>query len=163
MSQSQGIEVRRVSRRTIASGAAWAVPVIAVGAAAPHASASGTPCVPSFIVDIDKSFKCCDGGRLKNMKLVIDIVDENNCLATGTAICITDIRLGNGQPIGTLSPTPPICGAVDGEVTVYLLNVQSCTVNLDVYYTVAGDGTVRKTALKSGNIPSGNSDAACVP
>jgi hypothetical protein len=41
MSQSQGIEARRLSRRTIATGAAWAVPVIAVGAAAPLAAASG--------------------------------------------------------------------------------------------------------------------------
>lgn len=32
-----------VSRRTIAKGAAWAVPVIAVGAAAPLAAASGPP------------------------------------------------------------------------------------------------------------------------
>ncbi len=47
MSQSQGIGVRP-SRRTIAKGAAWAVPVIAVGAAAPHASASPLDCVPDL-------------------------------------------------------------------------------------------------------------------
>ncbi len=44
MSQSQGSEVRP-SRRTIARGAAWAVPVIAVSAAAPALAASGGPLV----------------------------------------------------------------------------------------------------------------------
>ena len=66
MSQSQGIEVRRPSRRTIATGAAWAVPVIAVGAAAPLASASPT-CVPEFEVVPEESFKCCNTA-IKNMK-----------------------------------------------------------------------------------------------
>ncbi len=51
MTRSQGIEVRRPSRRTVASGAAWAVPVIAVGAAAPAMAASPPDCVPVFTVD----------------------------------------------------------------------------------------------------------------
>ena len=60
MSQLQGIEVRRPSRRTIATGAAWAVPVIAVGAAAPAMAASPN-CVPEFSVVPEESFKCCNG------------------------------------------------------------------------------------------------------
>ena len=44
MSLSQGSEMRP-SRRTIARGVAWAVPVIAVSAAAPAMAASGGPIV----------------------------------------------------------------------------------------------------------------------
>jgi hypothetical protein len=51
MSQSQGTEARRPSRRAIAAGAAWAVPVIAVGAAAPALAASHDPCVPTTNFD----------------------------------------------------------------------------------------------------------------
>jgi hypothetical protein len=56
MSQSQGIEVRRPSRRTIASGAAWAVPVIAVGAAAPLAAASTNE--PPVVFELDPLLSC---------------------------------------------------------------------------------------------------------
>jgi hypothetical protein len=37
-----------VSRRTVASGAVWAVPTIAVGAAAPAVAASACPTIPTF-------------------------------------------------------------------------------------------------------------------
>lgn len=40
-----------VSRRTIAKGAAWSVPVVAVGAAAPAASASTTNDIGAFSLD----------------------------------------------------------------------------------------------------------------
>ncbi|WP_148043399.1 hypothetical protein [Flexivirga caeni] len=39
----------RPSRRTIAKGAAWAAPVVAIGAAAPAASASTTPPPPKAV------------------------------------------------------------------------------------------------------------------
>ena len=55
MSQSQGIGVR-LSRRTIATGAAWAVPVIAVGAAAPAMATS--PNEPPVVVELDPDLSC---------------------------------------------------------------------------------------------------------
>lgn len=41
-------ESGRPSRRAIARGAAWSVPIIAVGAAAPAMAASGCPSLPAF-------------------------------------------------------------------------------------------------------------------
>lgn len=164
MSQSQGIEVRRPSRRTIATGAAWAVPVLAVGAAAPMAAASNTPCEPTFTVDLEGSFKCCDGGSKKNMKLKVKVTDTNDCLEDGSdVVCVSDVKLGNGQKIGqVVFEGGKKCVGVGGTFTVYLLDVNSCTVNLLVDFSINGGGT-QTVPLQSGNISSGNSAAACVP
>jgi hypothetical protein len=51
------------TRRTIATGAAWAVPLIAIGAAAPAASASTSP--PPVIVQVD-GLGCKEPGRSVN-------------------------------------------------------------------------------------------------
>ena len=165
MSQSQGIEVRRPSRRAIATGAAWAVPVIAVGAAAPLAAASVTPCVPEFVTT-QGSFKCCNGGPKKNMKLVIKINDANNCLNDGQDIvCVTKVELANGQPIGQVvfgGGGNSACTPVGGTFTVYLLDTSSCTVNINLTYSVNG-GPAQVAALKSDNIPSGNTTGDCEP
>jgi hypothetical protein len=158
MSRSQGIEVRRVSRRTIAKGAAWSVPVVAVGAAAPFAAASPTNCVPEFQVNPNGSFKCCNGS-IKNMKLRIDLVDANNCLNPTDQVCVLDVQLANKQPIGAVVFVPgggQAC-VTEGSSTfdVYLLNTQSCTVNLVIIYSVNG-GPSQVVALKSDNLPGGN-------
>ncbi len=78
MSQTQGIEVRRPSRRTIASGAAWAVPVIAVGAAAPVASASGNVPPPPPVINFagacantGATQKGCGGDKTLQVPLTI--------------------------------------------------------------------------------------------
>ena len=161
MSQLQGIEARRLSRRTIATGAAWAVPVIAVGAAAPAMAASPPTCVPQFTT-AQGSFKCCNG-TVKNMKLVIKVTDANNCLDDNSAsVCINDIQLGNGQDRGQLVFEGSHCAAVNGTITVYLLGTHSCTVNLLVTYTLNG-GSAQVATLQSDNIPSGNTDQACMP
>jgi hypothetical protein len=161
MSQSQGIEVQRPSRRTIAKGAAWAVPVIAIGASAPAFAASGGICIPEFAVQ-PGSFKCCNTA-VKNMKLVLKVVPTNDCALTGTdVICITDIQLSNGQPIGQLVWDGSQCATTSGTFTVYLLDTQSCTVNLDVYFTI-NDGPVQISQIKSANIPSGNTAGDCQP
>ena len=160
MSQSQGIEVRRPSRRTIATGAAWAVPVIAVGAAAPHAAASNNVCTPVFEIVPEDSFKCCNGGNVKNMKVTITVTDVNNCVAAGQSICIVDVTLGNGQDNGTLVFVPggkdSICVAENATFTVYLQDTDSCTVNLLVSYQIGGTGPVLTTPLQSTNVPGGN-------
>lgn len=164
MSQSQGIGVRRPSRRTIATGAAWAVPVIAVGATAPLAAASQN-CVPDFQVDLEGSFKCCDGSTTdngkKNMKLRLKVVDLNNCLSATDTVCITNVELANGQPIEQVVFEGGQCAAENGFITVYLLNTQSCTVNLLISFTAGlNSGSV---VIKSGNISSGNVTGDCQP
>lgn len=40
----------QLPRRTVAKGSAWALPVLAVASAAPHASASPAPCAPNLSV-----------------------------------------------------------------------------------------------------------------
>lgn len=167
MSQSQGIEVRP-SRRTIAKGVAWAAPVIAVGAAAPAFAASPNDCVPQFST-IEGSFKCCNGNVVdvngeKNMKLVIKVTDVNGCLVDGvSSVCIQDIQLANGQSRGDLVfQDGDQCTVEGGTITAYLLGTHSCTVNLEIYYTIDG-GDVRMAVLQSDNIPSGNTSGDCQP
>ncbi len=161
MTRSQGTEVRRPSRRTVASGAAWAVPVIAVGAAAPAMAASPPTCVPTFTV-ADGSFKCCNG-KVKNMKVVLKVTDANNCIDDGKdAVCITDVQLGNGQDRGKLVfEGGKNCTTVGGTITVYLLGTDSCTANLIITYTVGG-GAPQVIEVKSSSI-RGNDDDACKP
>lgn len=161
MSQLQGIEVRRPSRRTIATGAAWAVPVIAVGAAAPAMASSPNECFPEFTVQ-PGSFKCCNG-RVKNMKLVVQVTDVNGCLEAGSdTICVSDVSLGNNQDIGEVVFEGSQCVTEGGTFTVFLLDTDSCTVNLLVTFSING-GDAQVAELKSDNIPSGNSDGDCVP
>jgi hypothetical protein len=93
MSQSQGIEVRRVSRRTIAAGAAWAVPVIAVGAAAP-AMASSVNEPPVFELDPEASCKY-PGQSFGQFNYGYNLVFNVTAPTTGT-LCITDITVPNG-------------------------------------------------------------------
>lgn len=130
------------------------------------AAASNTGCEPTFTVDLEGSFKCCDGGKKKNMKLKVKVTDANNCLDDSTAsVCVTDVKLANGQPIGDVvfeGGASSDCVSVGGSFEVYLLDVQSCTVNLVVEFSLNGGGT-QTVPLQSGNIPSGNSDAQCVP
>ncbi len=168
MTRSQGTEVRRPSRRTVASGAAWAVPVIAVGAAAPAMAASPPDCLPTITL-APGSFKCCDGKTTingkKNMKLVFAVTDRAGCLDADTTVCNTDVVLANNQPIGRKVGLNQ-CTGVPGTITVYLLDVQSCTVNLIVSYTVndgADVGDVQTLEIKSENISSGNESGDCAP
>ncbi len=161
MSQSQGIEVRP-SRRTIAKGAAWAVPVIAIGAAAPAMAGSGNTCVPQFSL-APGSFKCCNTS-VKNMKLVIKVTDVSGCLVDGvSSVCIDDIQLANRQSRGRLVFEGGNQCTTDGNtITAYLLGTHSCTVNLVVFYSIDG-GTEQIAELQSENIPSGNTAGDCLP
>lgn len=146
-----------VSRRRVVAGAAWSVPAVVVASAAPAVAAS--PCEVEFETTQD-SAKCCNG-NVKNMKVVFRVTDVNNCVGATDEICITDVQLGNGQDRGTLVNTSP-CTVAGGTITVYLLDTDSCTVNLIVSYTING-GDTQTADVKSDNIPSGNSDADCCP
>ena len=148
---------KTISRRRVVAGAAWSVPAVMVASAAPAVAAS--PCEVQFTV-AQGSNKCCNGA-VKNMKVVFQVTDVNNCVGATDQICITDVQLGNGQSRGTLVNQNP-CTTDGGTITVYLLDTDSCTVNLVVTYTISG-GAPQTTEVKSDNIPSGNSDADCCP
>lgn len=162
MSQSQGIEVRRPSRRTVATGAAWAVPVIAVGASAPAMAASPNQCVPEFSVVPEGSFKCCNTST-KNMKLRVLVTDVSQCLESDAAVCIEDVSVATpNDTIGDVVFQGGQCTTEGGIITIFLLDVSNCSVNLLVTFSV-DDGPSQVAALKSGNIPSGNTTGDCVP
>ncbi|KAB7744827.1 hypothetical protein GA707_09650 [Nostocoides sp. F2B08] len=97
------------------------------------------------------------------MKLVIDITDTGNCVGATTEICIDNVTLGNNGTISDVVFDGDQCTTEGGSVTVYLLDVSNCTVNLLVFYSVGGVPAAAPVPLQSGNIPSGNTDAACQP
>ena len=159
MSQLQGIEVRRPSRRTIATGAAWAVPVIAVGAAAPAMASSPNECVPEFTIVPEESFKCCDGGSKKNMKVTFTVTDTSGCVGeNGGTVTVYTVALGTGLGTSITVNETVVSG---GQVTVFFNEIQSCPANLIVTYSV-GTGGTQEAVLKSDNIPSGNDTGDCV-
>ena len=88
MSQSQGIGVGP-SRRTVAKGAAWAVPVIAVSAAAPALASSG-----GIIVDFRPDLSCKYPGQSTNFtwgyKLVFNVT-----VSEASTFCFTDATAPN--------------------------------------------------------------------
>ena len=148
----------KISRRRVVAGAAWSVPAVMVAGAAPAVAAS--PCEVQFETT-QESRKCCNG-PVKNMKVVLRATDINNCVGNTQQICVTDVKLANNQPIGSVVTTGA-CGLEGDDLTVYLLNTQSCTVNLLVFYSIDGVPVAQPAAVKSDNISSGNTDGACCP
>jgi hypothetical protein len=145
-----------ITRRTIAKGAAWALPVVAVGAAAPALAAS-PPEDPCSLVLLPGSFKCCANGPDKTMYLNLQIGQNGSCTSTDVA-CIVDVQLSNGQPIGlkTIDGVPldgqtSACVAVGQPFTVLLQDVQSCAADL-LFIDDQGNTKI----VKSGNIPGGD-------
>lgn len=145
------------TRRTIAVGAAWAVPVIAVGAAVPAMAASPL-CVPNITIVPSGSFKCCDGGKDKNMKVTLLVTDANGCLASGGGSALfTRLALGNGQAEAEINRTV----SDGGLITVFLKDIQSCGEKIDVFFQI-GNRDPQSVTLSSDNIPSGNDTGDCV-
>ena len=93
MSHAQGPDVRRPSRRTIAAGAAWAVPVVVVGAAAPFAAAS-TNNPPVFELDPEASCKY-PGNSFPQFNHGYNLVFNVTAPTTGV-LCINEILVPNG-------------------------------------------------------------------
>lgn len=146
------------TRRTVAQGAAWAVPVIAIGAATPAMAASPLDCVPNFTIIPGDSFKCCDGGPDKNMKVAFQITDVNGCIASGGgALLVSRLALGNGQAFVDLNVTVEDGGVVIG----FLREIQSCTDKIKVTFQI-GTRDPQTVTLSSDNIPSGNDTGDCV-
>jgi len=146
-------------RRVVAAGAAWAVPVIAVGAPVPAFAASEPgPC--EFSIE-PGSFKCCANGPDKTMYLVLTLGTIGSC-GGAEEICIADVLLSNGQNItlktvdGVDLATQPVCVTPGVTFVVLLQGVQSCAADL-VFVDVNGNSRI----VKSGNIPGGD-ETECV-
>ena len=158
-----------VTRRTVAKGAAWAVPVVAVGAAAPAMAAS--QCTPDVQIVMEGSYKCC-GSEPWDMQLVLQFTDSDICtVPAGTRWCIDQIQLGTGSnPIVWVGE---FCGEVNGLPIgpVTICDTPDCTVNLIArIYPQSPPGTTTTplyelVAIKSDNIPqeglSQGTDCGC--
>lgn len=104
MSDSEGIEMRRPSRRTIASGAAWAVPVIAVGAAASAMAAS-----PGLIFEQNPGESCkFPGQSVPNFPFAYDVAFDVTSSLPGT-LCIDSVTAPGSIDVTVIDvlPSPP--------------------------------------------------------
>ena len=147
-----------ITRRQVAKGAAWAAPVIVIGAAAPLATASPEPC--QFTV-LPGSFKCCADGPNKTMYLNLQLGTIGDCGGVQT-VCIADVLLSNGQPIGFKTvdgvdlASSPVCVTPGVPFVVLLQDVKSCAADL-LFVDTEGNSRI----VKSGNIPGGD-ETECV-
>jgi hypothetical protein len=82
----------RITRRTVAKGAAWTDPVVVIGATAPAAAAS--LCIPDVQIIDEGSHKCCRG-QPKDMQLVLQFTDSD--CPVGTRCHIDQIQLGSNH------------------------------------------------------------------
>lgn len=148
---------KTLSRRSITKGAAWAVPVIATGAAAPAMAASN----PCQLTILPGSFKCCADGPNKTMYLNLQLGVSGGCGGVQT-VCIADVLLSNGQDIGVKTvdgvdlASSPVCVTPGVPFTVLLQQVHSCAADL-LFVDTEGNSRI----VKSGNIPGGD-ETECV-
>lgn len=149
-----------LTRRQVATGAAWAVPGIAVGLAAPALAAS-PPDDPCQLTVLPGSFKCCANGPDKTMYLLLQVGYTGVC-NDGQPVCILDVRLSNGQSIDTKTVDGTVLTGSDcvyvnpgDTIAVLLQGVHSCAADL-VFVGLEGNRIV-----KSGNIPGGD-ETECV-
>jgi hypothetical protein len=157
-----------VTRRTIAKGAAWAVPVVGVGAATPAMAAS--QCTPDVQIVMEGSYRCCATAPL-DLQLVLQFADSDTCTApAGTRWCIDQILLGT-------SPNPVVwagryCGEQNGLPVGPFVICDSpvCTVNLiaRIYLDLGGAPqpadyqlvAIKRDNLIPGGLPQGT-DCGC--
>ena len=124
----------QISRRTIARGAAWSVPVVAVGAATPAMAAS--QCQPTLTL-APGSCKCPGQSTNSSWGYFIKVcaLDGNSCGGTAedpTQITITSIVSNSNQVVwsGNATFNFPNC-------TDVLIGSSSNSANfLDIYYSV---------------------------
>ena len=145
-----------VSRRQVAVGAAWSIPMIAVSEPAPAQAASGN----CELTVLPGSFKCCADGPDKTMYLELLLGTAGGCGGSET-VCIADVSLSNGQPIGVKTvngvdlTAEPVCVVPGVKFVVLLGDVKSCAADL-LFTDVEGNTRI----VKSSNIPGGD-EAVC--
>lgn len=104
MSQTQGDQARELSRRTVAAGAAWTVPVIAVGAAAPAMAAAQN----IIVIELDPLASCKFPGQSTEFNHAYDLVFTITAAEAGI-LCITDVFAPNNTPTRSRSSeSPPV-------------------------------------------------------
>ena len=156
MSQSQGIEARRLSRRTIATGAAWAVPVIAVGAAAPLSSASPPPVIITPLPGNSCKYPGQSTGFSWGYKMFFNIntsVATNFCVTGATVPGNTADQVQIFQVNGDTSS--PFCiPLVPGDNSMFIIIGSTNSANGTGTFTYTLDGAAGGTFTASfGNFP----------
>lgn len=129
---------RRVGRRAVAAGAAWSVPVIAVGAAAPALAASVCPPIPPFSQANGWSLTTTGAGqsgsaRFQNGQFVVD----------------TDAAAGSTYTATASYPIPVVAGVSYTFVlafTAYVVNSRPMTTVLRVGGTTIGTNPLITTS-----------------
>lgn len=132
----------QVSRRTLAKGAAWSVPVIATAAAAPAASAS---VVPGSSTVGPLNYSCV-------VSLNGAALPAAAWTATITASTPTSVSPGDAITAPTLNAS--VTTDAGSAANLRALGVTSVTGTSDAPYTVAGDVVSPGTRAASLTIPS---------
>lgn len=138
-------EATRPSRRTVAKGAAWAVPAVVALGVAPEAAAS-EPCVPTFSFG-GHSCKCPGQSTDQSWGYYLQICVslDAGCTPTGggstpTMVYVWDVE-SNSKPLTGLpsNPTPiPVGGCTSGYL---LLHSSSSASKVHFQYSFDADGT----------------------
>lgn len=158
-----------ISRRTVAKGAAWAVPAAVALGAAP-ASASSKPCLPTFSFG-GSSCKCpgqSDGSRPWNYYLQICNTLDPGCTPTGgnapTTIYIWSVASNSGVTLGGLSPVPYPIPANSCDTSYVQLQSSNSAAKLHFVFSYTPDGP-KYTSVDIFAPPDCPTDAskACLP
>jgi hypothetical protein len=120
-----------LSRRTILKGAAWSVPVIAIGSAAPAMAAT---CIPTITLG-PRSCKCPGQANVLPWTYFLEVcADGTACPQSTATLVITEIISNSGVTVYT-GPSDPI---TVGECVVIQGSSSNSANFLDIYYTVNG-------------------------
>ena len=146
MTGSEGARPSGSNRRTVVKGAAWAVPAVAVAAAAPALAASPKCLTAQFLGD-----SCKQPGSGNNFGYRLEICFTNNC-ATSVTLDVTQVAANTGNPVVlavsqdpiTIAPGATVCLPND---VLYCSNSSANFIN--VSYTVQG-----QTGTQVAQVPS---------
>jgi hypothetical protein len=121
----------QVSRRSVARGAAWSVPLVAVGVAAPAFAASG-----SRVTATDITVCQCAGGGVKRYQVSVTFTNSS-----ASPINLTGIEiLEGGVPVPTQNTaTGTVNAGTDVMLTFYVTRQSNgATGTFGINYTVPG-------------------------
>lgn len=143
MSQTETRKTQ-ISRRTVAKGAAWSVPVIATAAAAPAASASVVPGQSSASLNYVCSVALSDGGT--------PVFSNLAWTAVITATMPTSVSPGDSIPAPTI--TAEVTTDAGSGDNLRALGVTSVSGTSSAPYTVSGDAVNPGTRAADLTIPT---------